>query len=223
MLFKIELFDEVEKELFECRTENERLLAIISDQEKALEESAQTVEQLRTEKEAAKRQLEDLQSTLEFQEAKMDQVSTLMRLFFRTKNFGQIFFSPVRMDERSPETTEKTLPYNHIIKIILFNNVKYVVIENYVYKIPFLIVDLKLLPKLTHKIFAPQTNAPGGLFFGSRSSSVGGERRRRSLRRKKEQKPEVGAPAAAVTAKVSLPYISGLPDGLFSNQKSQFG
>ena len=73
MLFKIELFDEMEKELFESRTENERLLAVINEQEKALEESAQAVEQLKTEKEAAKRQLEDLQATLEFQEAKMDQ------------------------------------------------------------------------------------------------------------------------------------------------------
>ena len=73
MLFKIELFDEMEKELFESRSENDRLLAVISEQEKSLEESLQAVDQLRAEKEAAKRQLEDLQATLEFQEAKMDQ------------------------------------------------------------------------------------------------------------------------------------------------------
>ena len=73
MLFKIELFDEMERELFESKNENERLLTVISEQEKALAETAQAVEQLRTEKEAAKRQLEDLQATLEFQEAKMDQ------------------------------------------------------------------------------------------------------------------------------------------------------
>ena len=65
MLFKVELFDEMEKELFECRTENERLMGVISDHEKALEESQLTIEQLQAEKEAAKRQLEDLQATLD--------------------------------------------------------------------------------------------------------------------------------------------------------------
>ena len=71
MLFKVELFDEMEKELFECRTENERLMGVISDQEKALEESQLTIEQLQAEKEAAKRQVKDLQATLGFQGAKM--------------------------------------------------------------------------------------------------------------------------------------------------------
>ena len=79
MLFKVELFDEMEKELFECRTENERLMGVISDHEKALEESQLTIEQLQAEKEAAKRQLEDLQATLEFQEAKMDQNNLILR------------------------------------------------------------------------------------------------------------------------------------------------
>ena len=71
-LYKIELFDELQSEVAETRHENERLRQAIYDRDRDLEESDRAIVQLQTERESLKRQLEDLQSTLEYQEAKME-------------------------------------------------------------------------------------------------------------------------------------------------------
>ena len=71
-LYKIELFDELQSEVAETRHENERLRQTICDRDRDLEESDRAIIQLQTERESLKRQLEDLQSTLEYQEAKME-------------------------------------------------------------------------------------------------------------------------------------------------------
>ena len=72
VLYKIELFDELQNEVAETRTDNERLQQIICDRDNELAESSEAISRLQNERECLKRQLEDLQSTLEFQEAKMD-------------------------------------------------------------------------------------------------------------------------------------------------------
>jgi len=70
------LFDDMEKEFMEIRSKNEKLLLIINEQASTIESYRQAVEKLNSEKESVKRQLEDLRSTLEFQETKMDRVSS---------------------------------------------------------------------------------------------------------------------------------------------------
>jgi len=60
----------------EIRSKNEKLLQIINEQASTIESYRQAVEKLNSEKESVKRQLEDLRSTLEFQETKMDRVSS---------------------------------------------------------------------------------------------------------------------------------------------------
>ena len=75
VLYKIELFDELQNEVAETRTDNERLQQVIIDRDEELADSSEAIRRLQTERESLKRQLEDLQSTLEFQEAKMDRGS----------------------------------------------------------------------------------------------------------------------------------------------------
>ena len=75
VLYKIELFDELQNEVAETRTDNERLQQVIADRDEELADSSEAIRRLQTERESLKRQLEDLQSTLEFQEAKMDRGS----------------------------------------------------------------------------------------------------------------------------------------------------
>lgn len=70
------MFDDMEKEFMEIRSKNEKLLQIINEQASTIESYRQAVEKLNSEKESVKRQLEDLRSTLEFQETKMDRVSS---------------------------------------------------------------------------------------------------------------------------------------------------
>ena len=74
-LYKLELFDELQSEVAETRSDNERLRQVISNRDQELEESGRTINHLQTERESLKRQLEDLQNTLEYQEAKMDRSS----------------------------------------------------------------------------------------------------------------------------------------------------
>merc|ERR1719266_359316 len=76
VLYKIELFDELQNEVAETRTDNERLQQVISDRDDELAESAEAIRSLHNERESLKRQLEDLQSTLEYQEAKMDRAGS---------------------------------------------------------------------------------------------------------------------------------------------------
>ncbi len=73
--YKAELFDEMEKELLETRARNDKLLLMVNEQAATMEGYRKTVEKLNVDKENVKRQLEDLRSTLEFQETKMDHVS----------------------------------------------------------------------------------------------------------------------------------------------------
>ena len=71
-MYKLELFDELQSEVAETRSDNERLRQVISNRDQELEESGRTINHLQNERESLKRQLEDLQNTLEYQEAKMD-------------------------------------------------------------------------------------------------------------------------------------------------------
>ena len=61
VLYKIELFDELQNEVAETRTDNERLQQIISERDEELSESSEAIRKLQTERESLKRQLEDLQ------------------------------------------------------------------------------------------------------------------------------------------------------------------
>ena len=61
VLYKIELFDELQNEVAETRTDNERLQQIISERDDELSESSEAIRKLQTERESLKRQLEDLQ------------------------------------------------------------------------------------------------------------------------------------------------------------------
>jgi len=76
VLYKIELFDELQNEVAETRTDNERLQQVICDRDDELAQSSEAIRSLHNERESLKRQLEDLQSTLEYQEAKMDRAGS---------------------------------------------------------------------------------------------------------------------------------------------------
>ena len=75
VLYKIELFDELQSEVAETRRDNERLQDVLVDRDRELVQSSEAIRKLQSERESLKRQLIDLQSTLEFQEAKMDRGS----------------------------------------------------------------------------------------------------------------------------------------------------
>ena len=74
-LYKIELFDELQDEVAETKSDNERLQQILADRDRELIESSEAIRRLQNERESLRRKLDDLQSTLEFQEAKMDRGS----------------------------------------------------------------------------------------------------------------------------------------------------
>lgn len=71
-MYKIELFDELQNEMAETKSANEKLQQILTDRDRELSVSSAAIKQLQMERESLKRQLEDLQSTLEYEEAKMD-------------------------------------------------------------------------------------------------------------------------------------------------------
>lgn len=72
ILYKIELFDELQHEVVETRSDNERLRQVIADRDLELIKSGEDIHELQTASDSLRRQLTDLQSTLEYQEAKMD-------------------------------------------------------------------------------------------------------------------------------------------------------
>ena len=74
--YKIEMFDELQREMIETRAQNDRLRSQISDRDREIDHSAHQITLLQSERESLKRQLDDLQSTLEYQEAKMDRNSS---------------------------------------------------------------------------------------------------------------------------------------------------
>lgn len=72
IMYKIELFDELQNEMAETKSHNDRLQQILTDRDRELSVSSAAIKQLQMERESLKRQLDDLQSTLEYEEAKMD-------------------------------------------------------------------------------------------------------------------------------------------------------
>jgi len=73
--YKIELFDAVHAELVEVKRENANLLDTIQVKDSELANAEECMAELRKERENLKRQLDDLQNTVEFQEAKMDEAA----------------------------------------------------------------------------------------------------------------------------------------------------
>ena len=76
VLYKIEMFDELQKEMIETKAENDRLQSQIANRDREIDHSTHQISLLHNERESLKRQLDDLQSTLEYQEAKMDRNSS---------------------------------------------------------------------------------------------------------------------------------------------------
>ena len=70
--YKIELFDEVHSELLEAQKQNQDLKDSLLVKDSELASSEEVISELRREQESLKRQLDDLQNTVEYQEAKMD-------------------------------------------------------------------------------------------------------------------------------------------------------
>ena len=75
VLYKIEMFDELQKEMTDTRAQNQKLEQVLVHRDHEIKESAKEIKMLQNDRESLKRQLEDLQSTLEYQEAKMDKSS----------------------------------------------------------------------------------------------------------------------------------------------------
>ena len=75
VLYKIEMFDELQKEMTDTRVQNQKLEQVLVHRDHEIKESAKEIKMLQNDRESLKRQLEDLQSTLEYQEAKMDKSS----------------------------------------------------------------------------------------------------------------------------------------------------
>ena len=75
VLYKIEMFDELQKEMTDTRVQNQKLEQVLVNRDHEIKESAKEIKMLQNDRESLKRQLEDLQSTLEYQEAKMDKSS----------------------------------------------------------------------------------------------------------------------------------------------------
>ena len=75
VLYKIEMFDELQKEMTDTRVQNQKLEQVLVHRDHEIKESAKEIRMLQNDRESLKRQLEDLQSTLEYQEAKMDKSS----------------------------------------------------------------------------------------------------------------------------------------------------
>ena len=75
VLYKIEMFDELQKEMTDARVQNQKLEQVLVNRDHEIKESAKEIKMLQNDRESLKRQLEDLQSTLEYQEAKMDKSS----------------------------------------------------------------------------------------------------------------------------------------------------
>ncbi len=65
--YKIELFDELQAEVVETRGDNERLRQALQDKDKDLNESKDAIGKLEADRDSLRRQLEDLQNTLEYQ------------------------------------------------------------------------------------------------------------------------------------------------------------
>ena len=99
----------------ETRSDNERLRQVISNRDQELEESGRTINHLQTERESLKRQLEDLQNTLEYQEAKMDRSSgrsSAERRSLRRKksSTGKPPISPAVLDSEKVNIIYSLLP-----------------------------------------------------------------------------------------------------------------
>ena len=90
--------------MVETRSDNERLRQVIADRDRELTESDQAIVQLQTERESLKRQLEDLQSTLEYQEAKMDKSSVVGRSSAERRSLRRKKSSAHRTNVMSPST-----------------------------------------------------------------------------------------------------------------------
>ena len=70
--YKIELFDEIHAELFEVKAQNEDLEKSLATRDEEVEKLKAVVATVESERDSLKRQLSDIQTTIEFQEAKMD-------------------------------------------------------------------------------------------------------------------------------------------------------
>ena len=112
VLYKIEMFDELQKEMTDTRVQNEKLQQVLVHRDHEIKESAKEIKMLQNERESLKRQLEDLQSTLEYQEAKMDKSSrsSSERRSLRRKKSTKITSPEPPAGETSSSIDRSSLP-----------------------------------------------------------------------------------------------------------------
>lgn len=105
-----DFIEELQTEVAEAKSDNARLRQVVALRDRELLESDEAIRRLQNEREALKRQLIDLQSTLEFQEAKMDRNgrSSAERRSLRKKK-SSVAGVKIQTSPTSPEPSDFTV------------------------------------------------------------------------------------------------------------------
>ncbi len=121
-------FDDTElihKQMLEAKNEHEKLRQIVHEKDKELSESSEAIKTLQIERESLKRQLEDLQSTLEYQEAKMDRQGSSSRSSTERRSLRRKK-SSVGRNVTSPEPESALV---RLYKMPIFNSVEEILLD----------------------------------------------------------------------------------------------